>query len=128
MSHEHGQGPQVGPVMMFTPMRQAVAQFYSEVIGLSGELGGDEVWLEGQNARVVVHDPHDRQTPAEVRGQTGFVVWFGVTDVRAAFDRAKRAEALASEFFGDFFFAHDPDGRYVGVYSLEEGHGHDHEH
>jgi hypothetical protein len=128
VSDEHGHGPQVGPVMMFSPLTKAVAQFYAEVIGLGGETGGDEIWLDAANAKVVVNNPNDRQTPDEIRRQSGFVVWFGVADVRAAFDRARRAGALASEFFGDFFFARDPDGRYVGVYTLEEGHGHDHDH
>ncbi len=128
MSDEHGHGPQVGPVMIFSPVAKAVAQFYSEIIGLGGDTGGDEVWLEAADAKVVVHDPNDRQTPEDIRAQRSFVVWFGVRDVRAAFDRARRAGALASEFFGDYFFARDPDGRYVGVYTLEEGHGHDHEH
>jgi hypothetical protein len=32
------------------------------------------------------------------------------------------------DFHGDFFFAKDPDGRYVGVYTLEDHHGHDHDH
>ena len=125
--HDHG-GPQVGPVMMFTSSRQTVARFYTEVIGLSGDTAGDEAWLDGANAKVVVHDPQDRQTPPEISKERAFIVWFGVRDVHAAFDRARSAGALASDFFGDYFFARDPDGRYVGVYTLEEGHGHDHEH
>ena len=33
------------------------------------------------------------------------------------------------EFHGDYFFARDPDGRYVGFHANEEhGHGHDHDH
>ena len=74
MSEEHGHGPQVGPVMMFSPLTKAVAQFYSEVIGLGGETGGEEVWLDAANAKVVVHDPNHRQTPEEIRRQPGFVV------------------------------------------------------
>ncbi len=66
--------------------------------------------------------------PSEVRMQPGFVVWFGVTDVRAAYDKAKRAGRAVGEFHGDFFFAKDPDGRYIGVYTLEDDHGHSHDH
>ena len=127
MSGEHK--PQVGPVMMFTPRRTDVARFYAEIVGLAAEPSDDATWMDADNARLVVHDPHDQQTPAEIRAQGGFVVWFGVPDVRDAFEKAKRASALASEFFGDYFFARDPDGRYVGIYVLEDhAHGHDHEH
>jgi hypothetical protein len=76
-----------------------------------------------------VNGQRDQQTPKEVREQTGFVVWFGVEDVRGAFDRARRAQAAVSDFYGDYFFARDPDGRYIGIYALEDhAHGHDHEH
>ena len=81
-----------------------------------------------ENAQVVVNGPHERQPPKEFREQTGFVVWFGVNDVRAAFDKARRASAAVSDFYGDYFFARDPDGRYIGIYALEDhAHGHDNE-
>ena len=126
MSESHK--AQVGPVMMFTTDRRSVERFYTEILGMAGQPGDDATWLEAENAKVVVHDAEDRQTPPEITKQTGFVVWFGVQDVRAAFDRARAASVAASEFFGDYFFARDPDGRYVGIYALEDGHGHDHEH
>ena len=127
MSDSHK--PEVGPVMMFTPRREDVARFYRDIVGIGGDASDDDAtWLDAENAKLVVHDPQDRQTPAEITKQPGFVVWFGVSDVRAAFDRARRASATASDFFGDYFFARDPDGRYVGIYGLEDGHGHDHEH
>ncbi len=126
MSDDHG--TQVGPVMMYSARNGDVAAFYREILGLSGSGAGEAIWLDAANAKVVVQEPGDRETPPEVRGQAGFVVWFGVTDVRAAFEKAKRAGCAVGEFHGDFFFAKDPDGRYVGVYPLEDHHGHDHDH
>jgi predicted enzyme related to lactoylglutathione lyase len=123
--------PQVGPVFAFTAKHETTARFYSDVIGLPAGTGGDasSSWLKAANADIVFHSPDDRETPAEVRGQTGFVVWFGVDDVRAAFDKAKAAKAVVGEFQGDYFYARDPEGRYVGIHANEEhGHGHDHEH
>jgi len=123
--------PQVGPVFAFTSKHATTARFYSDVIGLPSGTGSDasSSWLKAANADVVFHSPDDRETPAEVRGQTGFVVWFGVEDVRAAFDKAKAARAVVGEFQGDYFYARDPEGRYVGIHANEEhGHGHDHEH
>jgi predicted enzyme related to lactoylglutathione lyase len=77
----------------------------------------------------VVHDPYDAQTEPDVRGQRGFVIWFGVDDVAAAFARARAAGCAVGEFQGDYFFARDPDGRYVGFHATEEqGHGHGHDH
>ena len=124
-------GPQVGPVFAFTSKHGTTARFYTDVIGLAAGSGGDpsSTWLTAGNAEVVFHSPDDRETPAEVRGQTGFVVWFGVDDVRAVFDKAKAAKAVVGEFQGDYFYARDPEGRYVGIHANEEhGHGHDHEH
>lgn len=123
--------PQVGPVFAFTSTHGQTARFYAEVIGLAGGTGSDasSSWLKADNADVVFHSPDDRETPAEVRGQTGFVVWFGVDDVRAAFDRAKAAKAVVGEFQGDYFYVRDPEGRYVGIHANEEhGHGDDHQH
>ena len=126
MSEKHD--AQVGPVMMFSANRKDVAAFYTDVLGLAGEDGSHAMWMDAANAKVVVHDQSDDQTPQEVRTQPGFVVWFGVVDVRAAYDKAKKAGRAVGEFRGDFFFARDPDGRYVGVYALEDQHGHDHAH
>jgi predicted enzyme related to lactoylglutathione lyase len=124
---EHG--PQVGPVMVFTALRGTVSSFYEEVLGLSGDEKGDEIWLDAANAKVVVKQTGAAQTPKEVAEQQGFVVWFGVADVRGAYEKARRRGAAASDFFGDYFFSRDPDGRFVGVYALEDhAHGHDHEH
>jgi catechol-2,3-dioxygenase len=122
------QEAQVGPVMMFTAKRGDVAEFYKSVLGLSGEDSGDSIWLDAANAKVVVHEATDPQTPPEVRSQASFVVWFGVADVRGAYERAKRAGSAIGDFHGDFFYAKDPDGRYVGIYTLEDPHGHDHGH
>lgn len=126
MSGEHGS--QIGPVMVFSARPGEVAEFYKSVLGLSGDTGDDSIWLEGENAKLVVHGPGEPDTPAQVSGAAGFVVWFGVADVRAAYERAKKAGRVVGDFHGDFFYATDPDGRHVGVYTLEDHHGHDHEH
>ncbi len=120
--------PTIGPVMAFTGDRAEVVRFYREVAGLAGEESADATWLEAENAKLVVHDLGDEQTPDEVERHPGFVVWLGVQDLTAAFDRAKRASATIGDFHGDYFFARDPDGRYVGIFALEDHHGHDHEH
>ena len=71
----------------------------------------------------------DRQTEPDVRGQRGFVVWFAIDDVATAFARARAAGCAVGEFQGDYFFARDPDGRYVGFHATDnQGHGHDHDH
>ncbi|HYR93776.1 MAG TPA: VOC family protein [Methylomirabilota bacterium] len=119
---------QVGPVMLFSANREDVAAFYADVLGLAADDGADATWMDAANAKVVVHDESDPKTPSEVRTQRGFVVWFGVTDVRAAYEKAKNTGSAVGEFHGDFFFAKDPDGRYIGVYTLEDHHGHDHDH
>ena len=121
----------IGPVFAFSANHAEVARFYREIAGLTGDAGDDSTWLDAANAKLVVHEPEERQTEPEISRQRGFVVWFGVLDVRAAWVRAKAAGATVGEFRGDYFFARDPDGRYVGFYANEEhpeGHGHDHEH
>lgn len=127
MSDEHA--PSVGPVMAFSSRRADVVRFYTEIAGLKADAEAGVTWLAADNAQLVVHDPDDRQTEPDVRGQRGFVVWFGVDDVAAAFQRAKDAGSAVGEFKGDYFFARDPDGRYVGFHANEEhGHGHGHDH
>ena len=123
-------GPQVGPVFAFTAKHAATAGFYADVIGLArGTSDAGSSWLKTEHADVVFRSPDDRDTPPEVRAAQGFVVWFGVDDIRAAFDRAKRAGAVVGDLFGDYFFIKDPEGRYVGIHVNEEhAHGHDHEH
>ena len=121
--------PGLGPVMAFTAKRAEVVRFYTEIAGLKGDAQGGATWLAADNAQLVVHDPDDRQTEPDVRGQRGFVVWFGIDDVTTAYARAKAAGCAVGEFHGDYFFARDPDGRYVGFHANEEhGHGHDHDH
>ena len=127
MSDDHV--PQIGPVMAFTAKRAEVVRFYSEIAGLKADPEVGATWLAADNAQLVVHDPDDRQTEPDVRGQRGFVVWFGIDDVAAAYARAKAAGSAIGEFHGDYFFARDPDGRYVGFHAIEEhGHGHGHDH
>lgn len=128
MSGAHG--TQVGPVFAFTAQHAATAGFYRDVVGLEPGRGSDPdaSWLKAGNADVVFHSPDDRETPPEVRGQGGFVVWFGVDDIKAVYDRARMAKAVVGDFFGDYFFARDPEGRFVGIHVNEEhAHGHDHD-
>jgi hypothetical protein len=125
MSDEHA--TRVGPVMIYSARQRDVAGFYRELIGLSGDVDGSAIWLDGANAQVVVHSPSVPETPPEISAQAGFVVWFGVQDVKAVHERAKRAGCVVGDFYGDYFFARDPDGRFVGIYSSED-HQHDHEH
>lgn len=118
----------IGPVMTFSAKRAEVARFYRDIAGLTGEDGDDATWLDAENAKLVAHDLGDAETPDEVQRAGGFVVWLGVSDIVGAFDRAHRAGAAVGDFRGDYFFARDPDGRYVGIFALEDPHGHDHEH
>lgn len=120
-----GELPGVGPIMVFTARRADVARFYAELLGIAADPSDGATWLEAANAKLAIHDPGDRQTPPEVHAQRGFVVWFAVHDVRAAYGRAEAANAVVGGFHGDFFFARDPDGRHIGVFESEE-HGHDH--
>lgn len=123
-------GPQIGPVFAFSATHAATAVFYTDIVGLqAGPADEHASWLKAGNADVVFHGPDDGDTPAEVRAQAGFVVWFGVDDITRAFDRARAAKAVVGDFFGDYFFARDPDGRFIGIHVNEEhAHGHDHEH
>ncbi len=125
------EGTLIGPVFAFTEKHADVARFYREVVGLVGDSGDDSTWLEAANAKLVVHEPEDRQTEPEVSGQRAFVVWFGVDDINAAWKRAKAVGATIGEFRGDYFFAQDPDGRYIGFYTNRdhaEAHTDGHEH
>jgi hypothetical protein len=107
--------PQVGPVFAFSTKHVTNAKFYAEIVGLppGSESDSNASWLKAANSDVVFHSPE----------------WFGVDDVRAAFERARTAKAVVGDFYGDYFFARDPDGRFIGIHVNEEhAHGHDHEH
>ncbi|MDQ2952010.1 MAG: hypothetical protein M3R54_07075 [Chloroflexota bacterium] len=121
---EHG--IQAGPVMIYSTRQKEVARFYDELVGLTGDIDEPSIWLKAANTEIVVHGTTDPDTPPEVRGQAGFVVWFGVADVKTAYERAKKAGAVVGDYYGDYFFAKDPDGRFVGVYAMEDHH-HDHD-
>lgn len=128
MSGQHSHGPRVGPVFAYTRRSGEVERFYREIAGLSPKPGaarGDGLWLDAGNAELVVHVPGGRDAPAEVTASQGFVVWFGVPRVREAYQRAREAGATVGDFHGDYFFAKDPDGRFVGFYTEDE-HGHEH--
>lgn len=127
MSGGHDHDPKTGPVMMYSGKQREVAAFYADLVGLAGDDSNESVWMKTANADVVIHGREDRDSPPEVRSASGFVVWFGVADVNAAFLKARKAGWLVGDSYGDYFFARDPDGRLVGIYASEDhGHGHDH--
>lgn len=123
-------GPSVGPAMVFSARRAEVERFYCEVVGLPHQESGvrqDAAWLSAANADLAVHSRDE--TPPDVAASRGFVVWFGVDDIAAAYGRASEANAVVGSLYPDYFFARDPDGRYVGFHTNEENaHGHDHDH
>jgi predicted enzyme related to lactoylglutathione lyase len=125
VSHEHE--PKTGPVMLYSARKRDVAKFYADLVGLVGDDSKESIWLKTANADVVIHGREDRDSPPEIRAHEGFVVWFGVADVNAAYQKARKAGWLIGESYGDYFFARDPEGRFVGIYATEE-HGHGHEH
>src|SRR4051812_25365454 len=91
----------VGPVMIYSARQREVVAFYRELVGLSGGADQGDAWLDAANAQVVINDQSAPETPPEVRSHADFVVWFGVVDVRAAHDRAKRAGSVVGDFYGD---------------------------
>ncbi len=111
-------------VFVFTSAREEVARFYRDLVGLHQESEGDDAtWFGAQHAKLAVHDRGDEETAEEVRRGDGFVVWFRVADVRAAYERARAAECVVGPWYEGkpypYFFARDPDGRFIGVGSLE---------
>ncbi len=107
-------------VFVFTDRRPEVARFYRELLGVSQQSEGDDSnWFQAANARLALHDRDDRETAAEVGLGDGFVVWFRVPDVHAAYQRARSAGRVVGELYEDkprpYFFARDPDGRFIGI-------------
>lgn len=97
-------------VFAFTDRREDVARFYEEVLGARREPPHDDsVWFTTDGARFVVHDREDELA------SWGFVPWFHVADLDAAYARAKTADAVIGGMREGYFLAKDPDGRVVGV-------------
>ncbi len=93
-----------------------VARFYREVVGLGLESEQDDsAWFAPDGARLVIHDRDEEATAPEVGRGSGFVVWFGVPDVDSAYERARAAGAVVGERYRGYFFARDPEGRFIGV-------------
>ena len=127
MSDEHA--PELGPVMAFTAKRAEVVRFYTEIAGLKAMRKAARRGSRPTTRRSSCTIPTSGRPSRTCAAQRGFVVWFGIDDVATAFARAKAAGCAVGEFHGDYFFARDPDGRYVGFHANEEhGHGHDHDH
>ena len=102
--------PELSHVFAFTDRREEVARFYEDVLGLRREgPHEDAVWFTTPIARFIVHDRED-EPPA-----FGFVPWFQVTELDAAFARAQKANSVVGSMRDGYFLAKDPDGRVVGV-------------
>ncbi|HEV8470219.1 MAG TPA: hypothetical protein VGR46_11465 [Candidatus Limnocylindria bacterium] len=103
--------PALTKVFAFTAKREEVARFFEEVLGLRRQQPQeDSVWFEtGNGATFTVHDP-ENEPP-----QAGFVPWFHVRDLAAAFERARARSAVVGGVRDGYFLACDPDGRVFGV-------------
>lgn len=102
--------PHLSHVFAFTEQREAVTRFYEGVLGLDRERPHeDSVWFTTEGARFVVHDREDEPS------SSGFVPWFHVADLDAAFTRAGAAGSVVGGMRDGYFFMKDPDGRVVGV-------------
>ncbi len=103
--------PALTNVFAFTVKRDDVAHFFEDVLGLRRQRPHeDSVWFEpAAGATLTVHDPEDE--PPE----PGFVPWFQVPDLAAAYDRADARRAVVGGMRDGYFLARDPDGRVFGV-------------
>jgi catechol 2,3-dioxygenase-like lactoylglutathione lyase family enzyme len=98
-------------VFGFTADRERVARFFEDVLGLRRQQKRDDsIWFEPEGgATFTVHDREDEpETP-------GFVPWFQVDDLAAAFERVRAQDANVGELRDGYFFARDPDGRLFGI-------------
>ena len=98
-------------VFGFTDDRDQIARFFEDVLGLRRQPKRDDsVWFEPEGgATFTVHDREDEP------GVPGFVPWFHVADLAAAFERARARDANVGELRDGYFFVRDPDGRVFGV-------------
>jgi len=98
-------------VFAYSERREETARFFQEVLGLAPEPPHeDSVWFKpAGGATFTVHDREDE--PRE----WGYVPWFHVSDLAAAFERARSRGASIGGMGEGYFFAHDPDGRVLGV-------------
>jgi len=103
--------PALTNVFAFTAKREEVARFFEDVLGLRPQRPHeDSVWFESAGgATFTVHDP-ETEPP-----QAGFVPWFQVQDLAAAYERADARGAVVGGMRNGYFLACDPDGRIFGV-------------
>jgi 8-oxo-dGTP pyrophosphatase MutT (NUDIX family) len=103
--------PALTNVFAFTAKREEVARFFEEILGLPRQSPRDDsVWFaSASGATFTVHDREDE--PPE----PGFVPWFHVQDLAAAYERADARSAVVGAMREGHFFARDPDGRVFGV-------------
>jgi hypothetical protein len=98
-------------VFAFSEKRDEVARFFDEVLGLGRrEARDDSVWFESDGGAIFT--VHDLEGEPDV---SGFVPWFHVADLAAAYARAKEKDASVGGMRDGYFFARDPDGRVFGV-------------
>jgi predicted enzyme related to lactoylglutathione lyase len=103
--------PELSHVFAFTEMREHVASFYEEVLGVIRERPHDDsVWFTTTTgAQLVVHDREDEPASG------GFVPWFHVIDLDAAFARAQATGRVVGGMRDGYFLVKDPDDRVFGV-------------
>jgi catechol 2,3-dioxygenase-like lactoylglutathione lyase family enzyme len=103
--------PALTNVFAFSDRRDEVARFFEEVLGLERDRPHDDsVWFASNGgATFTVHDRGDE--PAG----WGFVPWFHVADLGAAFERARSRDATVGGMREGYFLARDPEGRVLGV-------------
>lgn len=111
-------------LFVFTDRRSEVAGFYRDIIGVPQESEKhDASWFRAENAQLAVHDREDEETAPEVARGTGFVVGIRVADVQAAYARASRVGQVVGKLYQGtphpYFFARDPEGRFVIVTSVD---------
>jgi len=111
-------------IFVFTDRRPEVARFYRDIVGVPQESEKDDSnWLRAEHAQLAIHDREDEETAREVAQGSGFVVGIRVKDVLAAYDRTRREGRLVGELYQGhphpYFFARDPEGRFVIVTSVD---------
>ena len=104
--------PALTNVFAFTAKRDEIARFFEDVLGLRRQTPHDDsVWFESAGgATFTVHD-HEEDEGDE----GGFVPWFHVPDLGAAYERAGARSAVLGGMRDGYFLARDPDGRVFGV-------------
>ena len=103
--------PALTNVFAFTARRDEIARFFEDLLGLRRQTPRDDsVWFESADGATFT--VHDREDQAD---EGGFVPWFHVPDLGAAYERAGARSAVLGGMRDGYFLARDPDGRVFGV-------------